>query len=248
MPQPFPQMWGQMPPAVTPGMQPTAFGGIPTGAGPSTARSQYQPNTGDDVKRANDIQDAQLQLADRAIRLAGTGNLSDAIMAKHIRSTIAAMSGASTARAGAVNPLQTQQMAGATQERNVDVQESSARHTTNVGAETQRRQQDIEAYFKAPEMQKNATMAQLQHLAAFGTPEQRAQALQTMQDFADVSDKTATPILGQAGDVPYVLKGKTWYKTPGAPAGAEGDAPMTPEERRARYFQLYGTNPAAPAQ
>lgn len=204
----------------------------PTAATPSTI-GQVDPTGA--VARANAIQDQQLQLAQHALQLAGTGNLSDAIMAKHIRSTMAALGQASQAGSSAVNPILTGQQQSATAERNADVQAatsqrdtdvqaSSARYGHNLAAATQLRQQDVESYFKMPAHQQAQIMTMLQAQAAAGNKE----ALNRIAAITDAQDKTATVAMGTSGRTEAILKHNNWMiappdSTPGqTPIGVEG--------------------------
>lgn len=201
---------------------------IPFGLSPQEQASQNlsaparaaaaAPDTTGAVSRANAIQDQQVQLAQQALQLASTGNLSDAIMAKHIRSTIAALGGASTAGASAVNPLLNAQQQAATTERDTDVAASSSRYSSNLSAATQVRQQNVESYFKQPAHVQAIVMAQLQARAAAGDQA----ALATMRDISAAQDKSQTPVLDAAGAVRAVVQGgrilQTPYYEPGAPA------------------------------
>jgi hypothetical protein len=191
-------------------------------------------NTGA-VARANAIQDQQLQLAQHAIQLASTGNLSDAVMAKHLRSTIAALSGVSQAGAGAVNPLLNAQQGAATSERNADVsadtamrdtdvQASTARYASNLNAATSVRSQNIEAYYKQPAHMQAQIMTALQARAAAGDK----QALQAISDITDAQDKSKTATMETSGRNGAVLSHGKWMiappdSTPGqTPIGVEG--------------------------
>lgn len=181
------------------------------------------------IKRANDIQDTQLALAQRAIALAGTGNLSDAIMAKHIRSTIAAIGGAQTAGAGAVNPLKQTQAQTATQERDTDVQAASSAHSVGTQAAVTARGQDIEAFFKLPAHTQAMAMAQLQAKAASGGPE-AAGALEQIRQITLAQDKAQMNVLGPMGNTVGAFANGRWYAAPasfgqvGAGGGIGADA------------------------
>lgn len=206
------------------------FAGIPT-SGPAFDAANAPHTAGaaaalmdPQVKRANDLQDQQIQLAQQAIALASTGNMSDAIMAKHIRSTIAALSGVQSAGAGAVNPLKQTQATTATQERDTDVQAQTTRESTATQAATLRRGQDIEAFFKLPEHQKNLAMAHLQALAAAGDQS----ALARIEQITDAQDKSMQQVIGIAGNTDAIMRHNKWMIPPKFPAAgqpaAAGDA------------------------
>lgn len=195
-------------------------------------------NTGA-VARANAIQDQQLQLAQHAIQLASTGNLSDAVMAKHLRSTIAALSGVSQAGAGAVNPLLNAQQGAATSERNADVQAgtqqrdtdvqaSTARYASNLNAATSVRAQNIEAYYKAPAHQQAQIMTTLKAQAAAGDK----RALQAMADITDAEDKTKTMGLETSGRSGWIYSHGKWMIAP--PDSSPGQTPIGADAARQR--------------
>ena len=124
------------------------------------------PDTAPAIQRANNIQDMQIRLAQQALALASTGNLSDAIQAKHIRSTIAALSGASNAGSAAVNPLLNQQQSSATAERDTNVADSTARMGHTLTASASKYAIDADLFSKQPQHVQQAVMAQLAQQAS----------------------------------------------------------------------------------
>lgn len=152
------------------------------------------PNTAPAIQRANNIQDMQVQLAQQALALASTGNLSDAIMAKHIRSTIASLSGASNAGSAAVNPLLNQQQASATAERDTNVTASTARQGRTLSASTAKYATDAELFSKQPQHVQQAVMAQLAQQAAQPGPAGKA-ALERLHQYMLVMKSPAQQLV-----------------------------------------------------
>jgi hypothetical protein len=192
------------------------FAGIPT-SGPAFDAANAPRTAGaaaalmdPQVARANALQDQQIQMAQHAIALASTGNMSDAIMAKHIRSTIAALSGVQTAGAGAVNPLKQTQAQTATQERDTDVQAQTSRANTNTTASVTARGQDIEAFFKLPTHMQSLAMAQLQAKAAAGDMD----ALKRIEAITDAQDKAAQQVIGPTGETAAILTHNSKWMIP----------------------------------
>lgn len=209
------------------------------------------PDTSPAIQRANNIQDMQVQLAQQALALASTGNLSDAIMAKHIRSTIASLSGASRAGSEAVNPLLNQEQASATSERNTNVADSTARQGQVLQASTSKYATDADLFSRQPQHVQQAVIAQLARLASQPGPAGEA-ALARLHQYMLVMKSPAQQLVSDVtGANTYVYDPVTgnFHSIPAAqPVGRGAPMPVDVPDRTELYRRTAAKNAAAQAQ